>query len=78
MRPGRLAAELTACMQLLAFSSHEASRWEPKRRRYRIFTVAAQLARTGRRTLLHLAARSPWAGLVSDAIHRLRVLTVPG
>jgi DDE family transposase len=73
-----LAAELTAWMQLLAFTSHEARRWEPKRLRYRIFTVAAQLARTGRRVLLHLATRSPWATLVADGIHRLRALSVPG
>ena len=73
-----LAAELTAWTQLLAFAEHDARRWEPKRLRYRIFTVPAALARTGRRTLLHLAARSPWAALVADAIHRLRVLTAPG
>jgi Transposase DDE domain group 1 len=73
-----LAAELTAWMQLLAFARHDARRWEPKRLRYRIFTVAAQLARSGRRVLLHLASRSPWADLIADAIHRLRALTAPG
>ena len=73
-----LAAELTAWMQLLAFTGHVARRWEPKRLRYRIFSIAAQYARTGRRVLLHLATRSPWAGLVTDGIHRLRTLTAPG
>ena len=73
-----LAAELTAWMQLLAFTDHVARRWEPKRLRYRIFTIAAQYARTGRRALLHLATRSRWAGLVADGIHRLRALTAPG
>jgi Transposase DDE domain group 1 len=73
-----LAAELTAWMQLLAFTSHEARRWEPKRLRYRIFTIAAQLARTGRRVLLHLATRSPWAALAAGGIHRLQALAVPG
>ena len=73
-----LAAELTAWMQLLAFTGHDARRWEPKRLRYRIFTIAAQHARTGRRVLLHLASRSPWAGLVADGIDRLRALTAPG
>jgi hypothetical protein len=73
-----LAAELTAWMQLLAFTSHEARRWEPKRLRYRIFTIAAQLARTGRRVMLHLATRSPWADLVANGIHRLKALADPG
>ena len=73
-----LAAELTAWTQLLAFTRHQARRWEPKRLRYRIFSVPAQLARTGRRTLLHLAAQAPWARLVADAIHRLRALAAPG
>ena len=50
----------------------------PKRLRYRLFTVAAELARTGRRTLLHLAHRSPWADLVADGTHRLRALAQPG
>jgi hypothetical protein len=51
-----LAGEITAWMQLLGFDQREARRWEPKRLRYRIFTIPAQLARTGRRVLLHFAA----------------------
>jgi hypothetical protein len=70
--------ELTAWMQLLAFAQHEARRWEPKRLRYRIFSAAAQLAHTGRRHLLHLAARSPWTQLIPNAINRLRALAVAG
>ena len=73
-----LAVELVAWMQLLGFTGHHARRWEPKRLRYRVFTIPAALARTGRRTLLHLAARAPWASLVTDAIHRLRILPAPG
>jgi len=73
-----LTAELTAWTQLLAFAEHEARRWEPKRLRLRIFTVPAVLARTGRRILLHLNVRAPWAGLVADAVHRLRLLAEPG
>ena len=73
-----LAAELTAWMQLLGFPGHDARRWEPKRLRYRIFTVPATLARTGRRTLLHLAANTSWSSLVPDAIRRLRILAAPG
>jgi hypothetical protein len=73
-----LAAELTAWMQLLTLAGHDARRWEPKRLRLRLFTTPATLARTGRRVWLHLALKSPWARLVSDAIHRLRALEVPG
>lgn len=73
-----LAAELTAWAQMLALGDHPARRWEPKKLRYRLFTVPAAIARTGRRVLLHLAARSPWARLVADAITRLRTLAAPG
>jgi hypothetical protein len=73
-----LAAELIAWTQLLGFDGHDARRWDPKRLRYRIFTVHAHLARTGRRTLLHLAARLPWAGLIASAIRRLQILAAPG
>ncbi len=73
-----LACELTAWTQMLALHGHEARRWEPKRLRLRIFTVPAALARTGRRILLHLAHKAPWAYLVSDAVHRLRALATPG
>jgi len=73
-----LAAELTAWTQMLALSGHDARRWEPKRLRLRIFTIPAALASTGRRILLHLAQKAPWAQLVHDALHRLRALAVPG
>jgi len=50
-----LAAEITAWMQLLAFTNTDtARRWEPKKLRYRIFTIPATLARSGRRIWLHL------------------------
>ena len=73
-----LALDLTAWMQTLALSGHDARRWEPKRLRLRLFTVPAALAHTGRRVLLHLTARAPWANLVATAVHRLRALTAPG
>jgi hypothetical protein len=73
-----LAGELIAWMQLLALTDHEARRWEPKRLRYRVFSIAAQLARTRRQVLLHVATRSPWTQLVTEVIHRLRALAVPG
>jgi hypothetical protein len=69
-----LACELTAWMQLLSLTDHPARRWEPKRLRTRLFTAPATLARSGRRRLLHLADRHPWATAVADAITRLRSL----
>ena len=73
-----LAVELTAWMQMLALTDHPARRWEPKRLRLRLFTVPATLARTGRRVLLHLAAKAPWATLARQGIARIRTLTAPG
>jgi hypothetical protein len=70
-----LACELTAWMQTLALTGHDARRWEPKRLRLRLFTVPATLARTGRQRLLHLADHHPWAATVTDAIAQLRALT---
>jgi hypothetical protein len=67
-----LACELTAWMQMLAFTDHTARRWESKRLRTRLFTVPATLARTGRRRLLHLADHHPWAAVINDAVVRLR------
>ena len=73
-----LAVEITAWMQMLALAGHPARRWEPKRLRLRLFTVPATLARTGRRVLLHLASKAPWAHLARQGITRLRALADPG
>ncbi|MBU4213495.1 MAG: IS1380 family transposase [Actinobacteria bacterium] len=66
-----LAAEITAWMQMLALHGHAARRWEPRSLRFRLFTIPATLARSGRRVRLHLAARSPFAGLVLTGLDRL-------
>jgi len=78
-----LACELTAWMQMLAFTdafgnSHQARRWEPKRLRLRLFSAAARIARTGRRTLIHLARDGAWTDLLLTGITRLRQLAAPG
>ena len=78
-----LAVEITAWMQMLTLTgpdatTHDARRWEPKRLRHRLFTVPAALAHTGRRVLLHLSDRAPWAALVHLAITQLRALAQPG
>jgi hypothetical protein len=78
-----LACELTAWMQMLAFTgdngtSHQARRWEPKRLRLRLFSAAARIARTARRTLIHLARDSAWTNLLLNGLTRLRALAEPG
>ena len=73
-----LACELTAWTQLLALTEHPARRWEPKRLRLRLFSIPGRLARTGRRTVLHLSAHAPWAELAPEAITTLRALAAPG
>ena len=72
-----LACELIAWAQLLASTEHPARRWEPKRLRLRIFSLAGRLARSARRTVLHLPAHAPWAGLLLHALTTLRALTAP-
>ena len=69
-----MAAEITAWMQMLALHGHDARRWEPKRLRYRLFTIPATVARTGRRVVLHLSNRSPWADLACSGLARLGAL----
>jgi hypothetical protein len=71
-----LACELLAWMAMLALTG-PARRWEPKRLRLRLFTIAGRLVRSGRRLRLRLAATWPWARQTAAAIARLQALT-PG
>jgi hypothetical protein len=73
-----LAADLLAWMQTLALTEHPARRWEPKRLRLRMLSIAGRLAVTGRRRLLHLAATAPFTDLALDALDRLDALAAPG
>jgi hypothetical protein len=68
-----LACELLAWAQLLALPG-PARRWEPKRLRLRLFSVAGRLARSGRRLRLRLAERWPWTGEITTAIARLQAI----
>jgi hypothetical protein len=68
-----LACELLAWTQMLSLAG-EARRWEPKRLRLRLFSVAGRLARGGRRLRLRLAERWPWAGEITAATVRLQAL----
>jgi hypothetical protein len=73
----QLACELTAWLQMLALHEHPARRWEPKRLRLRLFSIAARITRHARRARLRLAAHAPWAGLLTDALTRLNTLPAP-
>ncbi|WP_433526756.1 IS1380 family transposase [Nocardia pseudovaccinii] len=67
-----LATELTAWMQMIAFTDHPARRWEPKRLRLRLFSTAARLARHARRTHLRFSGHWPHTGLITTALARLQ------
>jgi hypothetical protein len=69
-----LALELTAWTQMLALTDHEARRWEPKRLRLRLFSVAGRIARHARQTHLRLARHAPCAELIQTACQRLHNL----
>jgi hypothetical protein len=68
-----LACELLAWTQLPALTG-TARRWEPKRLRLRLFSVAGRLVRGGRRLRLRLAQRWPWTPEITAAIARLQAL----
>ncbi len=71
-----LVTDLTAWTQMLAITpEHFARRWEPKRIRLRPFTIAATLARHGRRRVrLHIKNTAPWADVVVAGRQRLTQL----
>lgn len=72
-----LACEVTAWMQMLALPTHSARRWEPKRLRLRLFSIAGRLARHGRRRHLHLSAHAPWASLLAQMLAALCAIPAP-
>ncbi|MEO6996610.1 MAG: transposase, partial [Terracoccus sp.] len=73
-----LAVELTAWMQMLALHGHDARRWEPKRLRLRLFSIAARLAYHARGRRLHLSTHAPWADLLHTMITTLQAIPAPG
>ena len=68
-----LACDLLAWTQMLALAG-TARRWEPKRLRLRLFSVAGRLASSGRRLRLRLAQTWPWAADIITAITRLQAI----
>jgi Transposase DDE domain group 1 len=72
-----LATELTAWLQMLGLTGHPARRWEPKRLRLRLSSIAGRLARHARRTRLRLSAHAPWRHLIDTALTTLKALPEP-
>jgi len=72
-----LALDLTAWMQMLAFTDHDARRWEPKRLRLRIFSIAGRIATHARRTRLRLSKNATYSDLILTALTRLAALPAP-
>jgi hypothetical protein len=72
-----LACELLAWTQMLAFTGTAARRWEPKRLRLRLFTIAGKLANHARQTRLKLSAGAPHLELLLSGIDRLTALPAP-
>ena len=68
-----LACELLAWTQMLALTG-TARRWESKRPRLRLFSVAGRLVRGGRHLRLRLAQRWPWAPQITAAAARLQAI----
>lgn len=69
-----LAYELLTWTQLLAWPNHPARRWEPKRLRLRILSVAGRIISTGRRRILRLNRRWPWSELLTTGHRNLAAL----
>lgn len=72
-----LATDLTAWTQLLAFTTEQARRWEPKRLRLRLFTIPASIAHHARTSVLHLKQTFRWAQIALAGWIRLRQLATP-
>ena len=71
-----LAGDLLTWTATLGLDAHRTA--EPKRLRLRLLHVAARIIRTGRRVVLALPARWPWAAEIAAAHARLRGLPAPG
>ena len=71
----QLASELIVWTQTLAFHDLPARLWEPKRLRLRLLAVAGRIITTGRRRILRLSKRWPWADLIIGGHQRLALIT---
>ncbi len=72
-----LAVELTAWLQTLALTDHPSRRWEPKRLRPQLFSIAGRLAHHTRTHRLRPSRHARWAPLVETALAKLTALPAP-
>lgn len=63
--------------QMLAFPAHSARRWEVKRLRYRLLSLAGRISRHARRIRLRIGGSRTWASLLAAGLFRLAVLAPP-
>jgi len=73
----QLATELTAWLQMLALTGTGGRRWEPKRIRLQLFSMAGTITRRSRRVWLHLSGHAPHRHLFTTGLTRLNVLPHP-
>ncbi|WP_138843303.1 IS1380 family transposase [Rhodococcus pyridinivorans] len=73
----QLACELLAWMQMLALTHTQARRWEPKRLRLRLLSIAGKIARHARHVRLRLATTAPDIDVLVAALNRLAALPAP-
>ncbi|WP_443078549.1 transposase [Streptomyces sp. NBC_01497] len=73
----QLALDLPAWMPMFALTG-KTRRWEPRCRRLRLSSAAAQLITTARRRHLRFARNCPWTDVITDAPARLEALPNPG
>ena len=63
-----------ACWTQMLALTGDARRWEPKRLRLRLFSVAGRIVRGSRRLRMRLAQNWPWATGITAAIARLQAI----
>ncbi|WFF00488.1 transposase [Micromonospora sp. WMMD964] len=68
--------EMLAWNQTLLLKG-ELTNAEPKKRRYQLLHVPAQITRSARRTRLRIAGHWPWATVLAAAFNRLAALPRP-
>ncbi len=71
------AQALLAWAQRICLRGSVAARWEPKRLRLHLLSLAGRLVRSARQWRLRLNHQSPWAALLADAFDRVHRLPLP-
>ncbi|WP_338418511.1 transposase [Nakamurella antarctica] len=69
-----MATDITAWSQMLALTGTAARRWEPKRLRLLLFSIAGYIAKRSRRVHLRLSGHAPHRALIAAALARLHNL----